>query len=123
MNFTFRSFTADKILENSSEQGRDPTTHMSLTLELNQTFATLEGYDRLSRPTPIATTLPLKRRTPMHFLDTLILRPFQLEQKYQTNCGYKHNGTTHVVKSFIYGLDVSYASTYIFRSNGYLNYN
>ena len=33
--------------------------------------------------------------------------------KYQTNCGYKHNETTHV--------DVSFASTYIFRSNGYLN--
>ena len=43
-------------------------------------------------------------------------------QKHQTNCGYKHNGTTHVVKSFIYVLDVSYAPTYIFRSNGYLNY-
>ena len=27
-------------------------------------------------------------------------------QKYQTNCGYKHNGTTHVVKTFIYVLDV-----------------
>ena len=25
---------------------------------------------------------------------TLILWPFQLEQKYQTNCGYKHNETT-----------------------------
>ena len=29
----------------------------------------------------------------------------------------------HVVKTFIYVLDVSYAPTYIFRSNGYLNYN
>ena len=44
-------------------------------------------------------------------------------QKYQTNCGYKHNGTTHVVKTFIYGHDVSYAPAYIFRSNVYLNYN
>ena len=43
----------------------------------------------------------------------------------QENCGYKHNETTHmhVVKTFIYGLDVSYVPTYIFRSNGYLNYN
>ena len=57
-------------------------------------------------------------------LDTLILRPFQLEKKYQTNCGYKHTETTHVVKTFIYELDVLYAPTYIFRSNGlYLNYN
>ena len=37
--------------------------------------------------------------------------------------GYKHNETTHVVKTFIYEVDVSYASTYIFRSNGYPNYN
>ena len=36
---------------------------------------------------------------------------------------YKHNGTTHVVKTFIYELDVSYAPTCIFRSNGHLNYN
>ena len=41
----------------------------------------------------------------------------------QTNCGYKHSDTTHNVKTFIYELDVSYASTYIFRSKGYLNYN
>ena len=27
----------------------------------------------------------------------------------------------HVVKTFIHELDVLYASTYIFRSNGYLN--
>ena len=27
--------------------------------------------------------------------------------KYQTNCGYKHNETTHVVKTIIYELDVS----------------
>ena len=40
-----------------------------------------------------------------------------------TNCGYKHNGTTHVVKTYIYVLDVSYTPAYIFRSNGYLNYN
>ena len=45
----------------------------------------------------------------------LILRPFQLELKEQTNCGYKHNGTTHVVKFYISGLDVSYTPTYIFR--------
>ena len=48
--------------------------------------------------------------------------------KYQTNCGYKHNDTTHVVKTFIHELDVSYSPTYIFRGNGYLkggslNYN
>ena len=29
----------------------------------------------------------------------------------------------HVVKTFIYELNVSYAPTYIFRSNGYQNYN
>ena len=32
----------------------------------------------------------------------------------QTNCGYKHNKTTHVVKTFISELDVSYAPTYAF---------
>ena len=36
--------------------------------------------------------------------------------------------TTHVVKTFIHELDVSYSPTYIFRGNGYLkggslNYN
>ena len=41
----------------------------------------------------------------------------------QTAVSYKRNETTHVVKTFIYELDVSYAPTYIFRSNGYLNYN
>ena len=30
-------------------------------------------------------------------------------KKKQTNCGYKHNKTTHAVKFYIYGLDVSYA--------------
>ena len=30
-------------------------------------------------------------------------------------CGYKDNETTHVVKSFLYEFDVSYAPTYIFR--------
>ena len=40
-----------------------------------------------------------------------------------SNCGYQHNETTHVVKSLIYELDISYASTNIFRSNGYLHYN
>ena len=43
--------------------------------------------------------------------------------KYQTNCSYKHNETTHVVKTFIYELDVSYTPPYIFRSNDYPNYN
>ena len=38
-----------------------------------------------------------------------------------TNCGHKHNEKTHVVKTFIYELDVSYAPTYIFRSNDYIN--
>ena len=36
---------------------------------------------------------------------------------------YKHNETTHVVKTFIQELDVSYAPTYIFRGDDYLNYN
>ena len=39
-------------------------------------------------------------------------------KKEQTNWGYKHNETMHVVKFYIYGLDVSYAPKYIFRSNG-----
>ena len=34
-----------------------------------------------------------------------------------------NNETTRVAKTFIYKLDVSYATTYILRSNGYLNYN
>ena len=33
------------------------------------------------------------------------------------NCGDKHDKTTHVVKTWIYKLNVSYASTYIFRSD------
>ena len=37
--------------------------------------------------------------------------------------GYKHNETSHVVKTFIQELDLSYAATYIFRGDGYLNYN
>ena len=32
------------------------------------------------------------------FVKTLILRSFQLKQKYYTNCGYKHVKTTHVLK-------------------------
>ena len=67
------SFTADIIWENVSEQGREPTTHMSLTLALNQTFAPLERYDRLSRPTPITTSLPLKGRAPMHLFVIVII--------------------------------------------------
>ena len=39
----------------------------------------------------------------------------------QVNLG--SNYQTAVIKTFIYELDVSYAPTYIFRSNGYLNYN
>ena len=31
-------------------------------------------------------------------VQTLLLRPFQLQQKLFTNCGYKHDKTTHVVK-------------------------
>ena len=54
---------------------------------------------------------------------TCALTALALVQNYQTNCGYKHNETTHVVKTVIYELDVSYAPTYIFRSNGYLKYN
>ena len=34
-------------------------------------------------------------------LKTLILRPFQLQQKKCTNCGYKHDETTHVVKLWL----------------------
>ena len=53
---------------------------------------------------------------------TIILRPFQLELKLQTDCGNKHNKTTHV-KTFIDELNVSYAPTYIFRSSVYQNYS
>ena len=61
-----------------------------------------------------------------HFANLCILNllffivPASEQMKVQTNCGYKHNQTTHVVKTFIYKLDVSYAPKYIFRSNGYL---
>ena len=34
------------------------------------------------------------------FVKPFILRPFELKQKYYTNCGYKHKKTTHVVKNF-----------------------
>ena len=37
----------------------------------------------------------------------LILRPFQLEQKEYTKCGYKHDKTTHVVKTLINDLTFS----------------
>jgi len=43
-------------------------------------------------------TLGVYEKQHTTYVVTLILRPFQLEQKEQTNCGYKHNETTHVVK-------------------------
>ena len=48
---------------------------------------------------------------------------FILSKNNKQTAGYKHNETTHVVKILTYELDVSYASTYIFRSNGYQNYS
>ena len=40
-----------------------------------------------------------------------------LEESPTSRFGDKHDKTTHVVKTWIYKLNVSYASTYIFRSD------
>ena len=55
--------------------------------------------------------------------ETIVTNNDMSKNNKQTAVSYKRNETTHVVKTFIYELDVSYAPTYIFRSNGYLNYN
>ena len=63
-----------------------------------------------------------KMRDPGNEITLLILRPFQLQQKYYANCGYKHDKTTHVVKLWLMTY-ISYASTYILRSDGWIKYN
>ena len=40
----------------------------------------------------------------------------QTETKINTNCGYKHDKTTHVLKKTLINDNVSFASTYILRS-------
>ena len=55
--------------------------------------------------------------------ETIVINNNMSKNNKQTAVSYKRNETTHVVKTFIYELDVSYAPTYIFRSNGYQNYS